>query len=65
MFEFSHTFARNLFLGLCKFETMNRYDPYKALNHPWITLSTKSQIPMTTTEEYNMSEKIKVFRELV
>ena len=44
---------------------MNRYEPYKALNHPWITLSTKSQIPMTTTEEYNMSEKIKVFRELV
>ena len=57
--------ARNLFLKLCKFETMNRYEPYKALNHPWITRSTKSQIPMTIIEEYNMSEKIKVFRGLV
>ena len=65
MFEFSHTFARNLFLGLCKFETMNRYEPYKALNYLWITLSTKSQISMTMIEEYNMSEKIKVFREFV
>ena len=45
--------ARNLFLKLCKFETMNRYEPYKALNHPWITRSTKSQIPMTIIEEYH------------
>ena len=57
--------ARNLFLKLCKFETMNRYEPYKALNHPWITRSTKSQIPMTILEEYKKSEKIKVFRGLV
>jgi serine/threonine protein kinase len=57
--------ARNLFLKLCKFETMNRYEPFKALNHPWITRSTKSQIPMTIIEEYNKSEKIKVFRGLV
>ena len=57
--------ARNLFLKLCKFETMNRYEPYKALNHPWITRSTKSQIPMTIIEEYNKSEKIKIFRGLV
>ena len=57
--------ARNLFLKLCKFETMNRYEPYKALNHPWITRSTKSQIPMTIIEEYNKSEKIKIFRALV
>jgi len=33
--------ARNLFLKLCKFETMNRYEPFKALNHPWITRSKK------------------------
>ena len=57
--------ARNLFLKLCKFEAMNRYEPYKALNHPWITRSTKSQIPMTIIEEYNKSEKIKIFRALV
>ena len=57
--------ARNLFLKLCKFETMNRYEPYKALNHPWITRCTKSQIPMTLLEEYNKSEKIKIFRGLL
>ena len=57
--------ARNLFLKLCKFEPMNRYEPYKALNHPWITRSKKSQIPMTILEEYNKSEKIKIFRGLV
>ena len=57
--------ARNLFLKLCKFETMNRYEPYKALNHPWITRCTKSQIPMTLIEEYNKSEKINIFKGLV
>ena len=57
--------ARNLFLKLCKFEAMNRYEPYKALNHPWITRCTKSQIPMTILEEYHKSEKIKIFRGLV
>ena len=57
--------ARNLFLKLCKFEAMNRYEPYKALNHPWITRSTKSQIPMTILEEYNKSEKINFFRGLL
>ena len=57
--------ARNLFLKLCKFETMNRYEPFKALNHPWITRSKKSQIPMTIIEEYNKSEKIKIFRGLL
>ena len=57
--------ARNLFLKLCKFEAMNRYEPYKALNHPWITRSTKSQIPMTILEEYTKSEKINFFRGLL
>ena len=57
--------ARNLFLKLCKFEAMNRYEPYKALNHPWITRCTKSQIPMTLLEEYSKSEKIKIFRGLL
>ena len=57
--------ARNLFLKLCKFEPMNRYEPYKALNHPWITRSKKSQIPMTILEEYNKSEKINYFRGLL
>ena len=57
--------ARNLFLKLCKFETMFRYEPYKALNHPWITRCTKSQIPMTLLEEYNKSDKIKTFKNLL
>ena len=57
--------ARNLFLKLCKFEPMFRYEPFKALNHPWITRSTKSQIPMTLLEEYNKSEKIKNFKNLL
>ena len=57
--------ARNLFLKLCKFETMFRYEPYKALIHPWITRCTKSQIPMTLLEEYNKTEKIINFKNLL
>ena len=57
--------ARNLFLKLCKFEPIFRYEVYKALNHPWITRSTKSQIPMTILEEYNKSDKIKTFHALL
>ena len=57
--------ARNLFLKLCKFEPIFRYEVYKALEHPWITRSTKSQIPMTLLEEYNKSDKIKTFHTLL
>ena len=57
--------ARNLFLKLCKFESIFRYEVYKALDHPWITRSTKSQIPMTILEEYNKSDKIKTFHSLL
>ena len=57
--------ARNLFLKLCKFETMNRYEPFKALNHPWITRSKKSQIPMTIIEEYNKSEEEKNYKNII
>ena len=57
--------ARNLFLKLCKYEPILRYEIYKALNHPWITRCTKSQIPMTILEEYNKSDKIKTFHALL
>ena len=57
--------ARNLFLKLCKFEPIFRYEVYKALNHPWITRCAKSQIPMTILEEYNKSDKIKTFQALL
>ena len=57
--------ARNLFLKLCKYEPLFRYEPYKALRHPWITRSVKSQIPMTLLEEYNKSEKIHIFKALL
>ena len=57
--------ARNLFLKLCKYEPNYRYEVYKALNHPWITRSTKSQIPMTILEEYNKSDKINTFHSLL
>ena len=57
--------ARNLFLKLCKFEPIFRYEIFKALNHPWITRSTKSQIPMTILEEYNKNDKIKNFQALL
>ena len=57
--------ARNLFLKLCKYEPLFRYEPYKALRHPWITRSNKSQIPMTLLEEYNKSEKIQIFKGLL
>ena len=57
--------ARNLFLKLCKYEPIFRYEVYKALNHPWITRCTNSQIPMTILEEYNKSDKIKTFHALL
>ena len=57
--------ARNLFLKLCKFEPILRYGPYRALKHPWITRSNKSQIPMTLLEEYNKSDKIVNFKALL
>ena len=57
--------ARNLFLKLCKYEPLFRYEPYKALRHPWITRSVNSQIPMTLLEEYNKSEKIQIFKALL
>ena len=57
--------ARNLFLKLCKYDPILRYSPFKALRHPWITRSNKSQIPMTLLEEYNKSDKIVNFKALL
>ena len=57
--------ARNLFLKLCKFETLYRYSISKALLHPWITRSSKSPIPLTIFEEYSKSDKIKTFKQLL
>ena len=57
--------ARNLFLKLCKYEPIYRFGPYRALKHPWITRSNKSQIPMTLLEEYNKSDKIVNFKALL
>ena len=57
--------ARNLFLKLCKYKPRNRYQINKALEHPWITRSTKSSIPMTIFEEYNKAEKIKNFKQML
>ena len=57
--------ARNLFLKLCKYDPIVRYEPYKALRHPWITRSNTSQIPMTLLEEYNKSDKILNFKALL
>ena len=57
--------ARNLFLKLCKFEPRLRYNISRALLHPWITRSSKSQIPLTIFEEYSKSDKIKTFKQLL
>ena len=57
--------ARNLFLKLCKYEPLLRYSITKALMHPWITRSSKSQIPLTIFEEYSKSDKIKTFKQLL
>ena len=57
--------ARNLFLKLCKFEPIFRYSTIKALIHPWITRSTKSQIPLTVYEEFNKNDKIITFKQLL
>ena len=57
--------ARNLFLKLCKFEPRFRYPINKALNHSWITRSSQNSIPLTIFEEYNKSEKIKNFKNLL
>ena len=57
--------ARNLFLKLCKFEPIFRYSTIKALIHPWITRSSKSQIPLTIYEEFNKNDKIINFKYLL
>ena len=57
--------ARNLYLKLCKYEPLFRYPVNKALIHPWITRSSKNPIPLTIFEEYNKSDKIKTFRQLL
>ena len=57
--------ARNLFLKLCKFEPIFRYSTIKALIHPWITRSGKSQIPLTIYEEFNKNDKIINFKYLL
>ena len=57
--------ARNLYLKLCKFEPLFRYPVNKALIHPWITRSSKNPIPLTILEEYNKSDKIRTFRQLL
>ena len=57
--------ARNLFLKLCKFEPIFRYSTIKALNHPWITRSSKSQIPLTIYEEFKKNDKIINFKYLL
>ena len=58
-------FSAELFLKLCKFEPRFRYPINKALNHPWITRSSQNPIPLTIFEEYNKSEKIKNFKNLL
>ena len=57
--------ARNLFLKLCKYEPIYRYDAFKALKHPWITRSIKGKIPLTLIDEYEKIDKIKNFRALL
>jgi hypothetical protein len=54
--------ARNLFLKLCKIEKHRRIEIYKALSHPWITRSAKSQIPMTIIESCMKKEMIYKFK---
>jgi serine/threonine protein kinase len=57
--------ARNLFLKLCKYDPNFRYEPFKALKHPWITRSKSSEIPMTILEEYNKIDKIINFKAML
>ena len=57
--------ARNLFLKLCKYDPNFRYEPFKALKHPWITRSKYSEIPMTILEEYNKIDKIINFKAML
>ena len=57
--------ARNLFLKLCKYDPNFRYEPFKALKHPWITRSKSSEIPMTVLEEYNKIDKIINFKTML
>ena len=57
--------ARNLFLKLCKYDPNFRYEPFKALKHPWITRSKYSEIPLTILEEYNKIDKIINFKAML
>ncbi|MCQ2816176.1 MAG: protein kinase [archaeon] len=54
--------ARNLFLKLCKFETFNRFEIFRALNHPWITRNPETPIPLTVNEGFERTEKISKFK---
>lgn len=54
--------ARNLFLKLCKFDKIHRYETLKALRHPWITRSASSSIPETLIESYKKIDMTKKFR---
>ena len=57
--------ARNLFLKLCKFDPLFRYEIYKALQHPWITRNENGQIPLVIIDEYKKVDKIKNFKSLL
>ena len=57
--------ARNLFLKLCKFDPLFRYEIYKALQHPWITRDENGQIPLVIIDEYKKVDKIKNFKSLL
>ena len=47
---------------LCKIEKQRRIEIYKALSHPWITRSAKSQIPLTIIESCMKKELINKFK---
>lgn len=50
---------------MCKFNRIYRYESYRALKHPWVTRSVKSNIPLTMLESYSKQDLIKKFKFLL
>jgi serine/threonine protein kinase len=63
--EFFPLLPRNLFLKMCKFDSIKRYESYRILNHPWITRKENCPIPLSYMESRVKSTGIKDFKNVI
>ena len=57
--------ARNLFIKICKFNKIFRYEGGKSLSHPWITRNADTVIPQTLLDICQRKELIHQFKILL